>query len=83
LLSNNCRDEIINILSIFNYTKNSSEVNIAAFEVVFRWKKIIFPGLNDYNYNNVSQLINNLISDKYILNFYKRKLLSFLSKLNK
>jgi glycosyltransferase involved in cell wall biosynthesis len=82
-LYNNCHDELINILSIYNYTKNSNNVNIAAFEVVSRWKSIIFRGLNIYNYEGINQLINELLYNKYVSNFYKSKLILFLSKITR
>ena len=52
-LFNNCHDELVNILSIYNFTKNSNDVDIVAFEIIFRWNNIIFPGLNKINYENI------------------------------
>ena len=37
---NNCKDELINIMTIYNYTKNTKESEIAAFEIVYRWETI-------------------------------------------
>jgi glycosyltransferase involved in cell wall biosynthesis len=79
--SNKCHDELINILSIYNYTNNSKEVNIAAFEVISRWKIIIFPGLDIYNYNTAKTLINKLVINKYVCHFNKLKLFSILFNL--
>ena len=39
----NCHDELINIQNIFNFTKNSLDSQIAAYEIIFRWKKLILP----------------------------------------
>ena len=83
LLSNNCHDELINIFFIYEYTKNLNKVNIAAFEVISRWKGIIFPGLNLNNFNNLNLLINKLLLNKYVCKFYKLKLLTFSNNLKK
>ena len=42
----NCHDELINIMSIFNLTKNSSNAIFAVFEFKNRWSTLIKPGLN-------------------------------------
>ena len=83
LLSNNCHDELINIFSIYEYTKNLNKVNIAAFEVISRWKTIIFPGLDINNLKNINLLINKLLLNKYVCKFYKLKLLTFSNNLKK
>ena len=76
-----CNDELFNIKSIYNYTKNSEETNIVAYEINFRWKNIIFPGLNSKNYNSVQKLINILLSNKYICYYNKLRLLYLLQNL--
>ena len=78
---NNCKDELINILSIYNYTKNSKEVEIVPFEIIFRWNDIIFPGLNKINFYLTNKLIKKLLSNKYICYLYKLKLISFLDNI--
>ena len=78
---NNCKDELINIMSLYNYTKNTKESDIVAFEIIFRWNHIIFPGLNINNYQCMKKLINKLLLNKYIRNEYKEKLLSFSKNL--
>ena len=78
---NNCKDELINILSIYNYTKNSKEVEIVPFEIIFRWNNIIFPGLNKINFYSTNKLIKILLSNKYICYLYKLKLISFLDNI--
>ena len=74
----NCQDELVNLISIYNFTKNTKEIDIAAFEVVYRWDTIIFPGLNSDNFKSMKKLLN-----KYICNENKLKLLSFSSNLTK
>ena len=56
----NCRDELINIVSIYNYTKNTNEIEIAAFEIGYRWENIIFPGLNLANCKYMKKLIKKI-----------------------
>ena len=80
-LFNNCHDELINIISIYNFTKNSNEVDIAAFEVISRWNVIIFPGLNINNFKILTRLINKLLLNKYVCDFYKLKLLTYSDNL--
>lgn len=80
-LSNNCHDELVNIFSIYNFTQNSNDVNIVAFEIIFRWNNIIFPGLNKFNYEIINQLINMLSLNIYVCDFYKFKLLTFSDNL--
>ena len=78
---NNCKDELINILSIYNYTKNSKEVEIVPFEIIFRWNGIIFPGLNKINFYLTIKLIKKLLSNKYVCYLNKLKLISFLDNI--
>ena len=80
---NTCHDELINIMCIYNYTKNTKESNIAAFEIIHRWKKIIFPGLNLNNSESLKNLIDKIVLNKYIRFQIKKKLISFYYKLNK
>lgn len=72
---NHCHDELINIMSIYNYTKNSKDVDIVAFEINFRWKSIIFPGMNSQNFWNLKKLINKLLSNKYLVYANRIKLI--------
>ena len=80
-LFNNCHDELINIWSIYNFTKNSNDVYIAAFEIISRWNTIIYPGLNINNYKSINQLINKLLLNIYVCHFYKLKLIIFSNNL--
>ena len=63
----NCHDELINIMTIFYFTKNSTDSEIAAFEVKSRWEKLIRPGLgNRANIKYTIKLLNKIINCKFI-----------------
>jgi glycosyltransferase involved in cell wall biosynthesis len=57
----NCHDELINIRSIFNFTKNSSNVIFAVSELKYRWNTLIKPGLNIDNSKYAKDLINQML----------------------
>ena len=80
---NNCRDELVNIMSIYNYTKNNKEIEIVASEIIFRWNIIIYPGLDLNNYKRMKELIKKLLSNKYICQQNKKRLISFTHNLTK
>ena len=80
---NNCHDELVNIMSIYNYTKNTREIEVAAFEIVHRWNNILLKGLNLNNSQNLLFLINELLLNSYIRMQTKAKLISMLNKLTK
>ena len=80
---NTCHDELINIMSIYNYTKNTRESEIAAFEIIHRWKNIIFPGLNLNNLKYLINLMEKILLNKYICLQKKRRILYFYYILNK
>ena len=61
-----CHDELINIMSIFNITKNTYEINIVIYELRFRWDWIIIPGLNRQNKEYAQKLLNQIINSKFI-----------------
>ena len=81
LVFNNCHDELINLMSIYNYTKNTKEVEIVPFEIIFRWNNIIFPGMNINNYRIINKLLNKLLLNKYVCHLYKLKLLTYSDNL--
>ena len=62
----NCHDELINIMNIYNFTKNSTDLEIVAFEIRFRWRKLILPGLNKENTKYARNLINQTIKSKFV-----------------
>lgn len=61
-----CYDELININSIFNITKNFYDINHVIYEITFRWEWIIIPGLNNQNKKFARELFNQIINAKYI-----------------
>ncbi len=74
-------DEIINLMNIYNFTKNSSDSRIVMYEIKYRWKKIIKPGLNKENKQNIICLINLLLNCKFIEIKDKIKLNNFIEEL--
>ena len=74
---NNCHDELLNIMSLYNYTKNTKESEIVAYEIIYRWDFIIFPGIDLNNFKFLNKLINELILNPYISYKFKIKLLFF------
>lgn len=61
-----CHDELINIMSIFNVTKNSYESQIVIYELNYRWNFTILPGLNDENKKYARNLMIQILNSKYI-----------------
>ena len=51
---------------MFNLTKNSNHAIFAAFELRYRWNRIINPGLNEENKKYAKLLIKNIVLCKYI-----------------
>ena len=77
---NNCHDELINIEHIYKYTKFSNDSDIVVFEILYRFKKIIKPGLNLDNWKYLYNLIMNLVNNTYITNINKDKLLALTNE---
>jgi glycosyltransferase involved in cell wall biosynthesis len=75
----NCHDELFNIMSIYNFTKNSSDVVFASFELRSRWKKLIAPGLDEENEKFLKKLIIKMTNCKN-LNRRNRRKIYFLWK---
>ena len=71
---NNCHDELINILSLYNFTKNTKESEIVAYEIIYRWDFNIYQGIDLNNFKILKKLINELIFDNYISINYRFKL---------
>ena len=61
-----CHDELINIMSLFNLTKNSGESEIVLYEINFRWKWIIRPGLNEENKRYARNIFHQILKCRYI-----------------
>ena len=62
----NCNDELINLMNIFKFTKNSKDSEFAVFEVKYRWNKLILPGLNRENKNYAIKFLEQIINSKFI-----------------
>lgn len=78
----NCHDELINIMTIYNYTKNNKEVEIVVYEIIHRWKKILYPGIkNKKNKNILYNLLKKILNCEYINNKDKIKLKQYYKKL--
>ena len=76
----NCHDELINIMTIYNLTKNSKEIEIVIYEIKHRWKWLIVPGLNKENKIFFRDLLKKIINNKYVYKRDKIILNSFLKK---
>ena len=84
ITKNNCKDELTNIFFMYNFTKNTNETELAAFEIFHRWNKIIYPGLNDEK--NKKQLVNMIqlmMQDKYISMIAKMRLINLTNYIDK
>ena len=80
LTNNNCRDELTNIFFMYNFTKNTPETEIAAFEIVHRWNKIINPGLNDTkNKKYLEKMVDIMLRDKFISDLNKIRLIHLMN----
>ena len=75
------REELINLINIINFTKNSSFIKIVAFEFKKRWNSIFRQGLNEDNNKYINYLIFSLLNSKYLEKFDKKKLNTFLEEL--
>lgn len=74
-------DELFNIMSIIDFTKNTSYLSIAAYEIRHRWNHIIKPGLNEENKKTLKYIINLLLFSKNIKRNEKNKLNKYLKEL--
>ena len=75
-------DELINLFSIYNFTKNTSDLEIIVYELKHRWNKTISPGLNNENKNYAKHLIKLLLISKNIKKREKKKLNKYLEEIN-
>ena len=75
LTNRNCKDELTNIFFMYNYTKNTLETEIAAYEIVHRWNKIIYPGLKStQNKKYLENIVDLMVKDKFISITNKKRL---------
>ena len=83
LTQSNCQDELTNIFFMYNFTKNTNETELAAFEIFKRFNKIIYPGLNDQNNKRkLLNMIDLMMQDKYISIIAKRRLSNLTNYIN-
>ena len=73
-----CHDELINIFSLFNFSKKSYEIDVVLYEIEFRWKWLIEPGLNEKNKKFLINLLNQILKCHYINYEDKNKIMSYL-----
>ena len=84
LTQSNCQDELTNIFFMYNFTKNTNETELAAFEIFKRFNKIIYPGLNDQNNKRkLLNMIDLMMQDKYISIIAKRRLSNLTNYIDK
>lgn len=69
-------------MSIFNFTKNSSDVIFAEYELNYRWDKLIKPGLNMENVKYAKDLIKQMLQCNYISKESKIEIEKYLQYLN-
>ena len=72
-------DELINLKSIYNFTKNSKDLKILSYEIIFRWNSIILPGLIEEYKKDIKHLINLLLKSNYIGDNDKINLTNYLT----
>ena len=75
-------DELINLMNIYNHTKNTSDIKILLFEIKYRWKTIIRPGLNEENKNTINYLVNLLLNCTSLGKNEKRRLINYIKELH-
>jgi len=76
----NCNDELINMMNIFKFTKNSKDSEIASFEVKCRWNKYILPGLNREKKNIAIKFLEQILNSKFINKENKEIIYNLLKK---
>ena len=74
-------DELINLNNLYKFTNNSTNIKIVAYEIDYRWEKIIKVGLNEENKKNIIFLINLLLMNKYLDFNDKNKLKYYLGQI--
>ena len=74
-------DEFINLMSIYNLTRNTTFLSILSYEIIFRWESIIKPALNQNYKKKIKYLINLLLNSQYITEKDKNNMTLFLKEL--
>ena len=63
---------------MYNFTRNTYETEIAAYEIFHRWNKIINPGLNsELNKKYLLNMVEQMLKDKFISELGKIRLLNW------
>ena len=75
------KDELINLMSMYNFTKNSSLINILIYEIKFRWDSVIKEGLNEENKKNIKYLFDLLMNNDYISIEDKKTLINYTNEI--
>ena len=75
-------DEIIYLMNIHKFTKDSNYIKILSYEILFRWELTIKPGLNIKYKIIIFNLINSLLNNKYLDIEEKIKLYHILKEIN-
>ena len=79
-INNTSFNELFNIEHIYNFTKNTFEVNICVFEL-FKYESNIKLRKNDIKIKQLfNRIINNLLKDKHLTKKNKKKLINFIIK---
>ena len=68
-------------MSIFNFTKNSTNAIFAVFELKDRWNTLIKPGLDIENSKYAKDLINQMLQCNYINKKNKKAIEKYLKYL--
>ena len=76
-------DELINIMSIYNITKNTKDVELAAFELKNYWNLYASSALTQSNKILAKNIYYKLINNSFISEYYKKLLINITNnKLN-
>ena len=75
-------DEIINLMNIHKFTKDSIHIKILFYEILFRWETTIKTGLNNIYQIIINNLFNSLLNNKYLDIEEKIKLFHLFKEIN-
>lgn len=79
-IKNTSYNELFNIEHIYNFTKNSIDVNICVYEL-FKYESNIKLRKNDIKIKELfNRIINNLLKDKFLTKKNKEKLINYRNK---
>ena len=63
---------------MYNYTKNSSLIDVLIYEINFRWEKVIKPTLKLDDKITIKYLINLLLNKEHVNKIEKEKLIQYI-----